>query len=165
MKKIFFIALSSILLSCKPPNNTQFKAKALTSPVSTLNDVTLTFNDVIEKNKGKLTLIDVWASWCGDCITGLPTLKNIQQNYPDVNYVFISLDRNKRAWKNGIKRFSIKGEHYYVDGGWKSIFAKKIDLDWIPRYIMIDPTGKVVVYRAIKANDSDIIKILENQNN
>ncbi|NJB82730.1 TlpA family protein disulfide reductase [Wenyingzhuangia aestuarii] len=163
MKKLFFVFLSLFLLNCKPPNNTQFSKEVLQAPILTNDGNLVTFQDLVTSYKGKTVLIDVWASWCGDCIKGLPKLKTIQQKHPKISYVFISLDRNQRAWQNGIKRYRIKGDHYYVEGGWKSIFAENIHLDWIPRYILINPNGKVVVYRAIEADDSDIIEILENQ--
>ena len=165
MRKLFLFIIPLLLFNCKPPNDTQFSTEALDAPIITPNNTTISLTDILQKHQGKTIVIDVWASWCGDCIKGLPKLKNIQEKYPNATYVFISLDRSQRAWKNGIKRFSIKGDHYYVEGGWKSIFAENIHLDWIPRYIAIDSTGKVVVYRAIKADDTDLVNILENQNN
>ncbi|NIJ45582.1 thiol-disulfide isomerase/thioredoxin [Wenyingzhuangia heitensis] len=163
MKNSILVFFSLLVFSCKPPNNTQFTQKALQAPIITSSGTTISFKELIASYKGKTVVIDVWASWCVDCIKGLPKLKTIQQKYPKTSYVFISLDRNQQAWKNGINRYRIKGDHYYVEGGWKSIFAKNIDLDWIPRYIVIHPNSEVVVYRAIEADDSDIIEILENQ--
>lgn len=163
MKKILFICLSFLLFNCNhPPNDTQFNQETLNAPIITSNGDEISFKDLVNSYKGKTLIIDVWASWCGDCIRGLPKLKTIQKNNPKNSYVFISLDRNQQAWKKGIKRYRIKGDHYYVEGGWRSIFAKNLDLDWIPRYIVINPNSEVVVYRAIKADDSDIVKFLEN---
>lgn len=162
MKKIILFLVTISLFSCKVQDNKQFSLEALEAPISSVTGDEITLKELIENHKEKTTIIDVWASWCGDCIRGLPELKKIQKEHPEVNYVFISLDQNKNAWKNGIKRYRIKGNHYYVDGGWKSIFAKNIDLDWIPRYIVLDKNGNVILYRAIHANDSKILKILKN---
>lgn len=148
-------------MACTDKQKTEFSPEALAAPVFTSLGEEITFEKLIESHKGKTIVIDVWASWCSDCIKGLPKVKELQKNYPNIDYVFISIDKNKRAWKNGIKRFSIKGHHYYVNGGWKSIFAKNIDLDWIPRYIIIDSTGKLVLYRAVKANDKKITNLLK----
>ncbi len=163
MKKYLLLLLSIIIFSCKPANDTQFTEQALNAPIITPTGNEILFKDIINKHQGKTIIIDVWAGWCGDCIKGLPKLESLQKKHANPSYVFISLDRNVRAWKNSIKRFSIKGDHYYAEGGWKSIFAKNINLDWIPRYIVINSEGKVVVYRAIEADDSDIINILENK--
>jgi hypothetical protein len=43
----------------------------------------------------------------------------------------------------------------------KGAFAKAIDLDWIPRYIIIDKTGKIVLYRAIETDFEKINTILK----
>lgn len=162
MKKFALILVTFLFFACKAQDNKQFNVEVLNAPVTTFSGEEIIFQDLIENHKGKTTIIDVWASWCPDCIKGLPKLKKLQEKHPEIDYVFISLDKNKTAWKKGIKRYSIKGNHYYVKGGWKSIFAKNIDLDWIPRYIVLDKTGKVVLYRAIEADDSKISKILEN---
>ena len=163
MPKIFFALLLSItILNCKPPKNKQFSNEVLNATLVNFSGDEVLFKEILQKHLGKTVMIDIWASWCGDCIKGLPKLNIIQQKFPDINYIFVSLDKNQRSWKDGIKRYSIKGEHYYVNGGWKSIFAENIDLDWIPRYIVINPAGKVVLYRAIYADDKEIIKLLEN---
>lgn len=162
MKQIILILLAFIFFACKAQEKTVFSKEVLSAPMISFSGEELTFNNVIERYKGKKTIIDVWASWCPDCIKGLPKLKKLQEKHSNTNYVFISLDKNQNAWKRGINRYSIKGNHYYVEGGWKSIFAKHIDLDWIPRYIVIDETGKLLIYRAIEADDSRIINVLEN---
>ncbi|ANW95590.1 alkyl hydroperoxide reductase [Wenyingzhuangia fucanilytica] len=162
MKKLSLILISFLFFTCKSPEKKEFSTEVLAAPIITFSGDNITFKNLIDHHLGKTTVIDVWASWCSDCIKGLPKLKTLQKKYPKANYVFISLDKNQTAWKNGINRFSIKGNHYYVEGGWKSIFAKNIDLDWIPRYIVIDENGKVLVYRAIEADDSRVINVLEN---
>ncbi|GGF74628.1 TlpA family protein disulfide reductase [Wenyingzhuangia marina] len=162
MKKITLILVSFLFFACKAQEKTAFSKEVLAAPMVSLSGDDLTFQQLIDNQQGKITVIEVWASWCSDCIKGLPKLKKLQEKHPNANYVFISLDKNQTDWKKGINRFSIKGDHYYVEGGWKSIFAKNIDLDWIPRYIVIDETGKVLIYRAIEADDSRITNVLEN---
>ena len=161
MKKFLILLICLTSISCKPPKNKQFTPEALNSLLINLEGTTVEFKKIVNQNKGKYIFIDVWAGWCPDCIKGLPGVKKLQKKYIETHFVFISLDRNINAWRNNIKRFSINGEHYYAKKGWKSKFASNINLDWIPRYIVIDPEGKVVVYRAIDTNDSDIIKCLD----
>lgn len=43
-----------------------------------------------------------------------------------------------------------------MQSGWKGAMGKFLDLDWIPRYLIVDSTGKIVVYRAIKTNDKNL---------
>jgi len=164
MKKLFFLGLTLLLFSCKPSNNTQFTSKALNSPLYNIQGNKLLFKNILDQYKGKTVLIKVWAGWCGDCIKGLPDLIEIQHQYPNTAYLFVSLDKNKQQWKKSIKRFSIKGNHYYAEGGWKSIFANNINLNWIPRYILIDKDGKVINYNATKIKNSNLLNALQTHN-
>jgi hypothetical protein len=57
-------------------------------------------------------------------------------------------------WKEGIAKHQLAGNHYWIDDkdGMKGSFGKSIDLDWIPRYIVVDKSGKVLLYRAIETD-------------
>lgn len=114
------------------------------------------FQNILKKHKGKTLLIEVWASWCGDCVKAMPKIKEVQANNPEVSYVFISMDKTADKWKLGIEKHEIKGDHFMANDQMKGIFAKAIDLDWIPRYIVVDKTGTIVLYRAIET-DFDLI--------
>ena len=61
-------------------------------------------------------------------------------------------------WKVGIEKHELKGDHYWATDGMKGEFGKSIDLDWIPRYIILDKKNKIIIYRAI---ETDFDKINE----
>ena len=138
-----------------------FAAEALADQLMDLEGKTITFENVLKAHKNKVILLDIWASWCKDCVVGMPILNKIKKDYPEVAYVYISLDRNKESWEKGIKRFKIEeGSHYWAPKGWKSDLFTAIDLDWIPRYMVLDKDGSIKLYKAIKAEDKEIIKQL-----
>ena len=163
MKKIvvLLIALGSILIS--NAQEKEFTDEALNDVFLDLEGNEVTFASVLEKHKGKKIVIDIWASWCGDCRKGLPKLKELQENNTDVQFVFLSLDRSVDKWKSGIDKFDLtEGDHYYIQAGWKgSAFCSSIDLDWIPRYMVVDADGKIALFKAIVANDKKLINILK----
>ena len=155
MKKIatlFGIVLTAI--SCSNAQEKQFSEEALQGKLTTTEGEVVSFERILEENKGKTLVIEVWASWCGDCIKAMPKLKKLQANNPDVSYVFISADKAMDKWKEGIAKHELQGSHYWIDDkdGMKGSFGKSIDLDWIPRYIVVDKTRKVVLYRAIETD-------------
>ncbi|WPR70522.1 TlpA disulfide reductase family protein [Flavobacterium sp. NG2] len=158
MKKIASFLFLIVLFSCSNTNKekTSFTKEALTETLLTLDENQVTFESILKENEGKTTVIEVWASWCGDCIRAMPNLKELQSEHSDVNYVFISMDKSVDAWKYGIAKHRLKGSHYMANDQMKGKFANAIDLDWIPRYIIIDKTGKIVLYRAIE-KDFDLI--------
>ena len=161
MKKIFLVLLIA-LGSCNFERPTQFSKLALNDTVYGLNKTVFSIEEVLQKYKGKKVLIDVWASWCGDCIKGLPAVKNLQKEYPEVVFLFLSVDKNQIAWKNGIQRFQIKGAHYNLPKGMKSgEFVDFINLGWIPRYIVLDTQGKITLFNATSATDSEVEEALK----
>jgi len=145
-----FVAVASI--SCSIAQKTNFSKEALVEKIITLEGTSVAFQDVLNQYKGKTVVIEVWASWCGDCVKAMPKMKELQANNPDVSYVFISMDKTADKWKAGIEKHLLKGDHFLAIDSMKGAFGKSIDLDWIPRYIIIDKNGKIVLYRAIETD-------------
>ena len=97
-------------------------------------------------------------------LSRIAELKELQANHPKVDYVFISMDKTADKWKAGIEKHEIKGDHYMANDQMKGVFGKAIDLDWIPRYIIIDKKGKIVRYRAIETDFAAIDETLKSLN-
>ncbi|HSD08299.1 TlpA disulfide reductase family protein [Flavobacterium sp.] len=165
MKKIALIFVAFIAFSCAKAQKTEFSKTALSETLLSLDGKQVKFQDILKKQKGKTTVIEVWASWCGDCVKAMPKLKELQANNPNVAYVFLSMDKTPEKWKEGIEKHQLNGyPHFMANDGMKGNFGKAIDLDWIPRYIIIDKKGKIVVYRAIETDFdkiNDTLKKLE----
>lgn len=157
MKKIFYILILSItIFSCNSQTPTQFSEGALNDEFISLEGDSITFRDILKSHSEAALVIDIWASWCGDCIKGMPKLKALQKEFPDAAYLFLSLDKNEDAWKRGIKKYNVQGEHYFMKSGWKGPFGEFVDLDWIPRYMVVDAKGNIKLFKAVKADDENL---------
>ncbi|MES2574491.1 MAG: TlpA disulfide reductase family protein [Bacteroidota bacterium] len=156
MKKLLVLLMTFVIVSCSNTERTEFSKEALSENLLAINGSQVAFKNILKKHKGKILVIEVWASWCGDCVKAMPKIKELQVNNPEVAYVFISMDKTSDKWKQGIEKHQLKGDHFMANDQMKGIFGKAIHLDWIPRYIIIDRTGKIVLYRAI---ESDFEKI------
>ena len=162
MKKSLLVFLFVITqLSCQNRVETQFSGAALNDEFVTLNGDSVLFKTILEKHLGNTVFIDVWASWCKDCLEGLPSVKELQQKHPEVDFVYLSLDKTQKAWKKGIDRLEIKGDHYFMQSGWKGAMGTFLDLDWIPRYMIIDKQGSIKVFKAIKTTDITLLNNLK----
>jgi thiol-disulfide isomerase/thioredoxin len=160
MKKIIVLLIGFLTFSCSnsKSDRTEFTKEALSETVLATDGSQVAFQDILKKHEGKTVVIEVWASWCGDCVKAMPKIKELQANNPDIDYVFISMDKTADKWQIGIDKHELKGEHYMANDQQQGVFGKAIDLTWIPRYIIIDKTGKIVLYRAI---ETDFDKINE----
>ena len=169
MKKIVLIviAISAFFAtSCAQDQVTEFSNDVLESKFVNADGREVVFNEILEQSARKTTVIDIWASWCSDCVKGLPDVKALQKKYSKkVNFVFISYDKTHKAWQAGIEKYDIEGLHFYSKTPWKSsVFAKNINLDWIPRYMVIGKDGSIKLFKATKATDKAIEKAIKEDN-
>lgn len=159
MKKLIcLIAVCFLHISCSNAQQ-QFSKEALTNTLTNLEGKETNLKTILKAHKGKAVVIEVWASWCGDCVKNMPKLKELQAENPKVDFVFLSCDKTVDAWKTGIEKHQLQGDQFLVPDGMKGAFGKSINLDWIPRYIVISKTGKVALYRAIET-DHDAVNAL-----
>ncbi|WP_306352397.1 TlpA family protein disulfide reductase [Flavobacterium sp. '19STA2R22 D10 B1'] len=164
MKKLLLLSLFilSSVGTIQAQTPTTFTPEGLAEKLQTVDGKEISFQEILKKYEGKTIVMDVWASWCKDCVAGMPKLKTLQSTFKkDVVYLFISMDKNAEAWKKGIEKYDVKGEHYLVSDGMKGVFGKSITLDWIPRYMVIDKKGKIALYKAIEADDKNLNTILK----
>ena len=158
------IALLLIMTTISCTNaQKQFSSKSKKQKLTTLEGKEVSFGDVLNQYKGKTIVLEVWASWCSDCVKAMPKVKEIQKENTDVVYIFISMDKSFEKWNEGIKKHEVKGENYWVNDekGMKGEFGQSIDLDWIPRYIIVRGDMEVTLYRAIEKDFDKINKELK----
>jgi thiol-disulfide isomerase/thioredoxin len=157
MKKILALLVAIVSFSCSNAQKKSFSKEALAETLVSFDGSEVTFESILEKYKGKTIVLECWASWCGDCVKAMPKIKELQANNPYVVYVFLSCDKTADKWKVGIEKHELKGDHYLIKDGQKGSFGKSIDLDWIPRYIIVNKKGEISLYRAIET-DFDLIQ-------
>lgn len=156
-----FFVMCLLFMSCSKKIQTQFSKAVLDEEYLSLEGDSVTLKSILSKHSGQQIVIDVWASWCRDCIVGLPDLEDLQAEKPEAVYLFLSADRNLETWKRTISKYSIKGEHYFMPNGTKGLLGEFVDIDWIPRYMIVDSSGHIELFEAIEADDPLIREILK----
>jgi thiol-disulfide isomerase/thioredoxin len=111
----------------------------------------------LEDLRGKYVYIDVWATWCGPCRGEIPFLQKVEEKYKgkNISFVSISIDVQKdfEKWKTFVRDKSLGGIQLMADKDWNSDFTKSFGINSIPRFILIDPSGKVVDTDAARPSD------------
>ena len=110
--------------------------------------------------KGKYVYIDVWATWCMPCRGELPYLKELKEKMKDKNihFVCISVDKDINAWKKMVKEENLGGIQLNT-GGDKS-FMQAFGIRGIPRFILLDPEGKIVNPEMSRPTQSETLDAL-----
>ena len=96
--------------------------------------------------KGKVKLIDFWASWCGPCRGENPHVVEIYKEYrPKGLEIFgVSLDNNKEAWVKAIADDGLVWKHGSDLKGWQSAPAQLYSVSGIPHTVLLDENNKII---------------------
>ncbi len=106
--------------------------------VTTLDGQRVSLDDL----KGKVVLLDFWATWCGPCREALPHMRSLAKNFEGQPFVVlsISLDRDEQKWKDYVAKNEMTWLQYR-DGGFTGSIAKMFSVEAIPHTFTIDADG------------------------
>ncbi len=115
--------------------------------------------------KGKFVYIDVWATWCGPCLREIPSLKEVEADYHKANITFLSLSIDKEedhdTWVDMVNEKELGGMQLFADNDWSSQFIKDYYIRGIPRFILLDPEGKIIDADAPRPSDPQLRTLLD----
>lgn len=99
--------------------------------------------------RGKIVLIDFWASWCRPCRMENPAVVAAYNKYKDKGFdiLGVSLDRNKEQWVNAIAKDGLTWHHVSDLQFWQSEAAKTYSVNSIPYTVLVDAQGNVIAER------------------
>ncbi|MDL2231350.1 TlpA family protein disulfide reductase [Porphyromonadaceae bacterium OttesenSCG-928-L07] len=110
--------------------------------LETINGQKIKQNDY----KGRYLYMGIWATWCEPCKRELGNFKKLSKKYRDKNIVFMTVATdgltNNKEWKELISQKDIRGVHAMLPEGSK--FNEDYMVVSVPRFIVIDPSGKIV---------------------
>ena len=123
-------------------SKTDHGAKA---PDFTLNDVNgnpVTMSTV----KGKIKIVDFWASWCGPCRLNNPELKRIYEEFHDkgLEVIGVSLDEEKEDWELAIEKDGLSWVNVSSLKGWECEVARLYNVKGVPALFILDENNNII---------------------
>jgi thiol-disulfide isomerase/thioredoxin len=120
--------------------------------------------------RGKVVLIDFWASWCGPCRMENPNVVSAYQKFKSAKFKAakgfeiygVSLDKNADAWKAAIAKDGLNWPNVSDLGGWSSAPAQVYGVNSIPANFLLDANGVIVAKNLRGANLHAAIQQLAN---
>lgn len=96
--------------------------------------------------KGKVVLVDFWATWCGPCVRELPNVLAAYKKYHDKGFeiVGISLDDTRHDLEKFVTKRQMSWPQYYDGGGWDTKISRRFYITSIPTMWLLDREGKVI---------------------
>ncbi|MBM3159112.1 MAG: TlpA family protein disulfide reductase [Bacteroidota bacterium] len=114
--------------------------------------------------RGKVVLLDFWASWCGPCRVANKHLVKIYPTYRNKNIVFlsVSLDEQPSDWLHAVKKDKLSWVQLIDKKAWNSPVAAAWDVNSIPSTFLIDQEGNVIARNLMgSALESGIDKLIK----
>ena len=116
--------------------------------------------------KGKYVYIDVWSTWCSPCIKEIPFLQDVEKKYHNKNIAFVSISVDGKsaydAWRKMVTDKQLGGIQLLADkADFESQFVKDYNITGIPRFILIDPEGKIIDFNAPRPSNPELIALLD----
>jgi thiol-disulfide isomerase/thioredoxin len=136
--------------------------------------IDLAFTDAITGRKvdlkdyrGKLVLIDFWATWCPLCVEAMPHVKSLYQKYHDqgLEIIGVNLDNAEPEGSlDRVKQFVAENQipwpQFYQDNGWESPFSHSFGIDALPAMFVIAPDGNVAATHTVPSDLDTLIPTL-----
>jgi len=106
--------------------------------------------------RGKIIYVDIWATWCGPCLEEMPAYEKLKESYrdnPNIRFISLSIDDDKEAWLQNIKKRNASGLQWIID----KATLPSYNIIGIPRCILIDQYFHILEMNAPRPSSKNLV--------
>ncbi len=116
--------------------------------------------------KGKLVLVDVWATWCAPCKAQIPHLELLMNTYKgndEIVFISVSIDKKKdrEKWLSFIIEKHLGGIQLLADYAFESDIIYNYEISGVPRFMLFDKEGKILSVNAPRPSDPQLKELID----
>ncbi|MFP5078767.1 TlpA family protein disulfide reductase [Pedobacter sp. JCM 36344] len=118
---------------------------------------------ILQKHKGAIVYVDIWATWCGPCLAEMSNSKKLRNKLQGKDVVFVYLCINspsENRWKKLICSKQMAGENYFFDQQYSAALSERYKVKTIPRYILFDQNGDAVSEDAKRPGEDAVLRTI-----
>ena len=136
---LFILSVDPLLAQQSSTIKTGMAAPEISLPG--VHDTTISLSSM----KGKVVLVDFWASWCLPCRKNNPELVRVYEKFKAQGFEIlgVSIDQKKNDWLNAIRKDGLLWPQVVDQKGWNAKSTYDYGLDGIPTSFLLDKEGKV----------------------
>ena len=96
--------------------------------------------------KGKVVLLNFWATWCQPCIRSIPEKNRLAEEFTSTDFLLVNIciDSNYDLWRELVRDNDFKGIHLICKGNWQNILRSNYNIYSVPHYTIIDRNGLII---------------------
>lgn len=144
-----------------------YASKTVFNDVSKISS-TDPLTSILQKYKGKVVYVDVWATWCLPCLFEMPNSRKLREKISDTNVVFVYICINspdEKRWRKLITSKRMEGENYFLSAQQSAALLQKYNIKGIPRYMLYDQDGDAISEDAKRPGEPVVFKTIKSMIN
>lgn len=119
---------------------------------------------ILQKHRGKVVYVDVWATWCLPCLFEMPNSRKLREKLAGEDVIFVYLcvnSDNEQRWKKLITSKRMAGENYLLSAEQSTALNQKFNIKGIPRYMLFDQDGDAISEDAKRPGEPIVLKTIK----